>query len=295
MPYALLHANYLQQGSLVRILLFMTEFLTSPYVLAILAVVLVSLVAVIGIFALSLRERSLRASVFALVSLSVGALLGDAFIHLIPEAFAEGSSPLSVSLAVIGGILLFFVIEKFFHWHHHQGLPEEPGAHPVGKMILLSDGVHNFIDGLIIGASFLVSTEVGIATTIAVILHEIPQEIGDFGVLLHAGYSRAKALWYNFLSALTAIVGAGISLSLGASSEAFAAWLIPLAAGGFIYIALSDLIPELHKEKALRHSVAQFLWIIAGVVSMVLLLGIEGDAHAHEEVHDPMHEEVHID
>lgn len=274
-------------------MLFSMELLTSPYVLAILAVALVSLISVIGIFALTLRENYLRTGVFVLVSLSVGALLGDAFIHLIPEALEEAESPLYVSLAIIGGVLFFFVIEKFFHWHHHQGLPEEPGIHPVGKMILVSDSVHNFIDGLIIGASFLVSTEVGIATTIAVILHEIPQEIGDFGVLLHAGYSRAKALWYNFLSALTAVAGAILALALGTSSAALAAWLIPLAAGGFIYIALSDLIPELHKEKSLRHSAVQFLWIIVGVLSMVLLLGVEGDTH--EDVHEPVGEEQHID
>ena len=272
------------------------ELLTSPYVLAILAVLVVSAIAVIGIFALSLRERSLRASVFALVSLSVGALLGDAFIHLIPEALSEGSS-LAVALLIIAGVLVFFVIEKFLHWHHHQGITEEDTqTHPVGRMILISDSVHNFIDGLIIGASFLVSTEVGIATTIAVILHEIPQEIGDFGVLLHAGYTRAKALWFNFLSALTAVLGAIVSLALGASSEAFAAWLIPLAAGGFIYIALSDLIPELHKEKSARHSIVQFLWILVGVTSMVFLLGIEGDTHAHTdapalEAHEEEHDE----
>lgn len=243
------------------------------------SVVLISLLSLVGLMTLSWREGFLRMSVFALVSLAVGALLGDAFIHLIPEAFAESTDYLTLSLSILAGILLFFLLEKVLHWHHHQGIEaSEPSVHPVGKMILISDGVHNFIDGLIIAASFLVSTEVGIATTIAVVLHEIPQEIGDFGVLLHAGYSRAKALWLNFLSALAAVAGAAIGLLLGSSTETFTALLIPLAAGGFIYIAMSDLIPELHKTRLVSHSIIQFAMILIGVGAMAGLLTLE-----HEE------------
>src|SRR3989344_3083381 len=163
----------------------------SVYFYSIASVVIVSFVSLAGIFAISLKENVLRKCVFLTVSLAVGALLGDAFIHLIPEAFESIGQPILVSVAVIAGILVFFIIEKFLHWHHHA-LGEESGEtiHPSGQMILISDGVHNFIDGLIIGASYLVGVEVGIATTIAVILHEIPQEIGDFGVLLHAGFSK---------------------------------------------------------------------------------------------------------
>lgn len=270
----------------------------SPYVLALGSVLLVSLISLVGVLTLSLRAKDLSAAVFGLVSLSVGALLGDAFLHLIPEAFETSTSPLSVSLAIIGGVLIFFVLEKVLHWHHHQGIESsEPSVHPVGTIVLISDGVHNFIDGIIIGASFLISPEVGIATTVAVILHEIPQEIGDFGVLIHAGYSRSKALLLNFATALAAILGALLTFVLGSSVEAISTWLIPMAAGGFIYIALSDLIPELHKEKSVRHSVLQFLWIVVGIASMVLLLGLEGD-HAHEEEarhgHEvELHEEDH--
>lgn len=252
----------------------------------------ISAISLIGVFALSLKDRVLRSSLFILVSLAAGALLGDAFIHLIPEAYAEATNPLNVSLAILGGVLGFFVIEKALHWHHHLGIEaSEPKVHPLGKLILFSDGVHNFIDGLIIGSSYLISVEVGIATTIAVILHEIPQEIGDFGVLIHAGYSKAKALWFNFLSALAAIVGAFAAFALGSSVEGITLWLIPIAAGGFIYIALSDLIPELHKEGSLRHSALQFLWILVGIVSMVLLLGLESDEHAHgaPEIHEEEH------
>ena len=288
--------------------------MTTAYILAIVSVLGISLVSLIGVFGLSLRDKFLKSSLFALVSLAVGALLGDAFIHLIPHAFEDSTNPLSVSLAIVGGILAFFIIEKVLHWHHHLGIEDvDHGTKPVGKLILISDSVHNFIDGTIIGASYLVSVEVGIATTIAVILHEIPQEIGDFGVLLHAGYSKAKALWFNFLSALFAIAGAGLALILGASAEGLVLWLVPVAAGGFIYIALSDLIPALHghENKTATHGALQFFWILIGVLLMVGLLTFEGDSHGHdqpegaiEEVHEDEHghededhhedEEVHV-
>jgi len=148
-------------------------------------------------------------------------------------------------------------------------------VHPVGKLILFSDGVHNFLDGLIIGASFLVSIPIGIATTIAVILHEIPQEIGDFAVLIHAGYSRTRALWLNFLSAVLAVAGVVLSLILGSSAPAFSAWILPIAAGGFIYIALADLIPELHKSNDGKKGMLQAVGVFIGVLAMVALTLLE--------------------
>jgi zinc and cadmium transporter len=235
---------------------------------------------------LSLKDSLVKISVFALVSLAVGALIGDAFLHLIPEAFETSTDPLQTSAFIIAGILLFFIIEKFLHWHHHHGLEAvEPAVHPVGKMVLISDGVHNFIDGLIIGASFLVSPEVGVATTLAVILHEIPQEIGDYGVLIHAGYSKVKALFFNFISALFAFFGAGVALLIGVQSSTFTEFLLPFAAGGFIYIAMTDLIPELHKQKAIRNSIIQIISILVGLLAMASLLFIEGEHHDHEDIH----------
>lgn len=252
------------------------------YLLPIASVIGISLISLVGIIALSLKERVLRASVFILVSLSVGALLGDAFLHLIPEALAEAENQSLVGLSVLGGILLFFILEKLLHWHHQHGLEtDEPGVHPVGKLVLVSDGVHNFIDGLIIGASYLVSPEIGIATTIAVMLHEIPQEIGDFGVLVHAGYSKIRALWLNFLSAILSVAGAVVALMLGTQVGAFADWLIPFAAGGFIYIAMADLMPELQKTKRFRLSLIQLASILVGIAAMAGLLFIEADGHAH--------------
>ena len=172
------------------------------------------------------------------------------------------------------GILLFFALEKFLHWHHH-GEDTENHIHPVGKLVLFSDAVHNFLDGMIIGASFLVSVPVGLATTIAVVLHEIPQEIGDFAVLLHSGYTKARALWLNFLSALAALLGALVLFSLGEIAEISATWLVPIAAGGFIYIAVADLMPELHKTKELKYSILQIGAVMIGVLAMVALTLLE--------------------
>lgn len=247
----------------------------TSYIYALLGVVVVNLVSLVGVFTLSIKEETMRKYIFLLVSLAVGALLGDAFIHLIPEAFETSSNPLTVSLLVIAGLVVFFILEKFMHWHHHGDDTQEQDIHPVGKLVLLSDGVHNFIDGVIIGISFLVSVPLGIATTLAVILHEIPQEIGDFAVLLHAGYTRKRALWLNFLSALTAVLGTLVAFMLGEAGESFTNWVLPIAAGGFIYIAVADLIPELHKTKKINHSFFQLLALILGVVLMVGLVFLE--------------------
>lgn len=242
---------------------------------ALVSVAIISLISFVGAFTLVLRKDLLNRSVFILVSLAVGALLGDVFIHILPEMYGEGAGALPVSFGIIAGILIFFVLEKVLHWHHHTQDHVETHAHPVGRIVLLGDGVHNFIDGLVIAGSYLISIEVGIATTVAVVLHEIPQEIGNFGVLIHAGYEKTKALWYNFLSALAAIAGAVVALLLDETSEQFEIWLLPLTAGGFVYIALSDLVPELHKDTRLGQALIQILSITVGVLLMALLLVVE--------------------
>lgn len=239
------------------------------------SVLVVSLISLVGVFTLFLNEEKLRRNIFILISLAIGALLGDAFIHIIPEAFESEISPTIISILVIAGILLFFTVEKFLHWHHHGEDEKDEQIHPVGKLVILSDGVHNLIDGLIIGASYMVSIPVGIATTLAVILHEIPQEIGDFGVLLHAGYTKKRALWLNFLSALLSIAGVLIALVLGNVSETLIFYILPFAAGGFIYIAVADLIPELHKTKNFKYSIYQILSVTLGVLAMLMLVLLE--------------------
>lgn len=243
----------------------------TAYLYTFVGVLVVSVISLVGVFILPSREDILRKYIFIFISLAVGALLGDAFIHLIPEALEKSSNATITGVLIILGILLFFTLEKVLHWHHHGEDAQENHIHPIGRLILFSDGVHNFLDGTIIAASFIVSIPVGIATTVAVILHEIPQEIGDFAILLHSGYSRKRALVLNFLSALTAFVGAVAFFAFGELSKSLVDYFIPLAAGGFIYIAASDLIPELHKTKQVRHSLYQLVAVLLGVLAMVAL------------------------
>ena len=249
--------------------------MTTTYLYAFASVTLVSLISLVGVFALSLKEEILRKYIFIFISLAVGALLGDAFIHLIPEAFEEAVNPLSISILLIAGILFFFILEKFMHWHHHGDDTEENHIHPIGRLMLVSDGVHNFIDGIIIGISFIISIPLGLATALAVVLHEIPQEIGDFAVLLHAGYSKKRALWLNFASALSAVAGVVFAFVVGDTSENLIPYFLPIAAGGFIYIAIADLIPELHKTKEVKYSVLQLVAVALGIFTMIALTFLE--------------------
>lgn len=239
------------------------------------SVIIVSLASFIGIFFLSLEDKILRKYINFFISLAIGALLGDAFIHIIPEALKSSIGPSTAGILVIFGVLLFFVIEKFIHWHHHGEDKKESHIHPVGKLVLFTDGFHNFIDGAIIGASFLLSIPVGIATTVAVILHEIPQEIGDFAVLIYSGYTKKRALWLNFLSAVTSVLGLITFFIFGNIVPNISIWIVPIAAGGFIYIAIADLIPELHKTKKIKHSLIQIFIIVLGILSMLALTFVE--------------------
>ncbi len=251
-----------------------------PIAQALVAVGVVSAVSLIGVVALAWKESFLRSILFLLISIAAGALLGDAFIHLIPEAFEDSSDPLLVSLFILGGFLTFFVLEKLLNWHHvHLDEPlhaeEHARIHPVGHLVLVSDGLHNLVDGVAIGASFMVSVELGIATTIAIILHEIPQEIGDFALLIHAGFSRTKALLFNLLSAVVAFVGVGVALTMGSLFETATPLIAAFAAGMFVYIAGSDLVPELHKTSGTKKSFIQLGAILFGLGMMVLLLTLE--------------------
>jgi len=237
---------------------------------------IVSLISLIGVVTLSVKIEHLKKILIYLISFSAGALIGDAFIHLIPEVVEEsGGFSLMISLYVISGLVVSFVVEKFIHFRHcHMPITAEH-KHPFAWMNLFGDSIHNFIDGLIIGAAYLVSVPVGIATTIAVILHEIPQEMGDFGVLVHGGFSVKKAVFLNFLTALTAVAGTVIVLVFGSAMEGLSLFLVPFAAGNFIYIASTDLIPELHKETSVRKSAIQLVFFVLGVGVMLSLLTLE--------------------
>ncbi len=241
--------------------------MTTPTLYALASVIAVSGISFVGIVVLSFSEERLRRMLFILVSLAAGGLFGDAFLHLLPEAFRRPEPPLLVALSVLAGILTFFVLEKFLRWQHHHF---RSGVTPLGYMNLVADATHNLIDGMLIGAAYLVSIPVGLTTTLAVVLHEIPQEIGDMGVLLHAGFSKRNALLLNFVSASFAIVGTCIALVIGPQIEHFSAIMLPFAAGGFIYIAGSDLLPELHLELHPLKSLLQLLAMSVGIGVMLL-------------------------
>jgi len=241
------------------------------WIYSLVSVITVSCISLIGVFFISFGIDKLRKILLILVSFAVGGLLGDAFIHLLPESFEKIGANSTTPLLIIIGILIFFILEKFLRWRHCHIPASETHLHPVVTMNLVGDGVHNMIDGMIIGASFLISKTIGVSTTLAVILHEIPQEIGDFGILVHGGLTPKKALTFNFLSAIFAILGTVLSLTVGPFIKNYATFLLPITAGGFIYIAGADLIPELHHDVKLSISFLQLIAIIIGIGVMAIL------------------------
>ena len=247
----------------------------NPIYQSLLAVLAISLISLIGVFTLSLQTARLKKILIFLVSFSAGALIGDTFIHLLPEINDQFGFSTQISLYIILGIILFFILEKFLHWHHCHH-PESCSDHPknLATINLVGDAFHNFIDGAVIAGSFLAGPVIGFSTAIAVALHEIPQEIGDFGILLHAGLTRTRALFLNFISALFAFLGA-IAVFLTSNSENLMPFILSLTAGGFIYIALADLIPELHKENAPAKSILQLITFLLGIAVMLSLTSLK--------------------
>lgn len=254
--------------------------MSTIWIYSILSTLLVSFISITGALFLALKSSRLQSIVFMLVSLAVGALLGNAFFHLIPESFESIHNEILVAVLILAGILLFFVMEKFLHWHHGHDV-EHIDDHPksYGYISIFADGIHNFTDGILIAAGWLAGPEIGIATTLTVIIHEIPQEISDFGILIHAGFTARKALWMNFYSSLMAILGTVITLLAGNLVESLSTWVLPLAAGGFIYLAGTDLMPELNKERSAKKSLIQLVLIITGLLLVYLVSG--GHEHSH--------------
>lgn len=236
------------------------------------SVALISALSLVGGATLMLRPRTLDRMLLVLISFAAGALLGDAFIHLLPEvAESADGFDLAASFALLGGVLGFFVLEKVLHWHHAH-YPREEMIHPVAVTNVVGDALHNLVDGSIVAGSFLVSVELGIATALAVVLHEIPQELGDFAILVRAGLKPRRALLLNLLSAMLAVLGAIVTLLVSSAVEGLEHVLVPVTAGAFVYIASTDLLPELHKEPDVGKSAAQLLGVLGGVAVMALLL-----------------------
>lgn len=231
------------------------------------ATVVDGLMAFVGALTLWMSERSFQRVIFLLVAFSAGSLFAGALVHLQAEALELLDSELAFLILIVG-FSVFFVLERFLWWHHcHEG---ECEVHPASYLVLLGDGIHNFIDGAVIGASFLVSIPFGVFTTSMVLLHELPQELGNFAILVHGGMSRLRALVFNLAAQLTCVAG-GVAAYAVRFNEHYLMYLLPFAAGGFLYISASDLIPELHREADRRKSLASFVLFGVGVVTMVLL------------------------
>lgn len=237
------------------------------------SVTIVSLLSLLGLIAFPFGEKKIQNFLIWAVAFAAGTLLGDAFLHLIPEAYQK-SNGTEVSIYLLAGILSFFVLEKFIHWHHCHDIDCDEHNQSFSYVIMAGDALHNFIDGMIIAASYLVSLPIGIATTLAVIFHEIPHEIGDFASMLYGGFSKKKALWWNFLAGIVAVFGAALVLLIDLNVDDLTNALIPFAAGGFIYVASADIIPQLHKENSIKRSFGQLLCILAGIAIMYALLGL---------------------
>jgi len=243
---------------------------------SLMSVVVISLVSLVGVLAFSLKEEDLKKILLYLVSFSAGGLFGDSFIHLIPEVVRENGFGIHVSLLILFGIVVSFIVERFLQWRHCHIPTSKEHPHPLAYMNIFGDAVHNFIDGLIIGGSYLSGTPLGLATTLTVVFHEIPQEIGDFGVLMHGGFRKSRALFFNFLTALTAIFGAIAALTLNFLVQGSFTFLISFAAGNFIYIAGSDLIPELRKEEPEPlKSALQLIAFALGILTLLSLVFLE--------------------
>jgi zinc and cadmium transporter len=244
----------------------------STLLLIILATLINGLIAFIGALSLFLNENLLKRVILILVAFSAGALLAGGLMHLLAEAIEMMEMDIAF-MTLLSGFSIFFVLERFLHWHHcHEGHCD---VHAFSYLILIGDSIHNFIDGLIIAASFIISVPFGVVTTALIIGHEIPQELGDFGILVYGGMKKKRALLFNFASQLISVMGGVVGFFMSGLGN-FTPSLLAFAAGGFIYIAASDLIPELHKETDMKKVVISFVFFIIGISFMVgtkLLLG----------------------
>ncbi len=227
--------------------------------------------ALVGSVTLVLKERTLQRILLPLVAFAAGSLLGGAFFHMLPTALRTGMDPVSVFSWVSAGFATFFALEQFLHWHHcHRASAQ--CKKPLTYLILIGDGLHNFLGGLAVAGTFLVDVRVGITTWLAAALHEVPQELGDFGVLVHGGWSKRRALLFNVASASTFLLGS--VLAYYASYQFSVAFLVPFAAGNFIYIGASDLVPEVNKSHSTLDAAKHFACFVLGLGLLVALHGL---------------------
>lgn len=223
---------------------------------------LMALISLVGSLSLMLPERVLQRLLLPLVALAAGTLLGGAFFHMIPAAIRELGNRLPVYVWILTGFVSLFALEQFLHWHHCH-LPVGQHHRPLTYLILLADGLHNFIGGAAVAGAFINDVDLGITAWLAAAAHEVPQELGDFGILVHGGWAPRRALLFNLLSALTFLLGGLVAYA--ASSAVDVAFLLPFAAGNFIYIAAADLIPEVKEHESPTVNVLHFLALLLGL------------------------------
>jgi len=217
----------------------------------------------VGVFSLFANEAVLRKTIKTLVAFSAGALLGGGFFHLLAESLEKMTPFQSFSITLVG-FLAFFVLEEYLHWHQC----EECEIHPYSYLMIIGDSVHNILDGLVIAGTFMVSIHLGIITTALIIAHEVPQELGVFGILVSGGFKKTEAIFYSFIAQCTCVLGGIAGYFFMSKMEILASFIVPFAAGGFIYIAAADLIPGMHKTEGIE-KVSSFAWLCAGLALMI--------------------------
>ncbi|MFH1401221.1 MAG: ZIP family metal transporter [Nanoarchaeota archaeon] len=244
---------------------------------ALASVVVVSLISVIAAIPFLLKKSVSHKLLLTLLSVSVGTLLGGVFLHLLPEVIHESGLTIQASLILISGFLVFFILERLVHNHHcHKDIDEvDKGAHGhayhLAPLNLIGDAIHNFIDGMVIAATYIISVPLGLAATVSVAFHELPQEIADMGILLYAGMKKSKAILFNLLSALTAVIGAIVAFVLSGRIHGFEQFVVPFAAGTFLYIAASNLVPELHRHCSFWETILHLVGILVGIGIMLAI------------------------
>jgi zinc and cadmium transporter len=227
-----------------------------------------------------LGEKYQKILIPILISFATGILLSAALLGLIPEAIEElGGEPHLIMPFVLGGILFFFFMEKIIIWRNCRNKECEVHSHASGPIILIGDSLHNLTDGIVIATAFLTSTALGIGAGFTILVHELAHETGDFGILIHSGYTKKKAFTYNFLSSSTTIPAAIIGYFILGAIASVVPFILAISASSFIYIALSDLTPDLHQHTDLKYSVRQLLFIVAGILLMFFLLTLGGHNH----------------
>jgi zinc and cadmium transporter len=240
----------------------------------IVSLAVISLASLIGALTIGLSRIKIESYLEFMVAFAIGALLGDVFVHILPELAKTGLET-TISATILFGMICFFILEKYIHWHHCHHASHGKKCDSFGYVSLAGDAFHNFIDGAILAGAFLVSPIIGFSTALAILLHELPQEIGDYAVLLSAGFNKRKALLFNFLISLTAFIGAGTALIFSELINGATPYILAFAAGGFLYLAGTDLLPQLHNHLSKKKAVLQLFFILLGAAVMFSLLLIE--------------------